>query len=286
MIFNPFYRRDIKVNEACLNKEDLKRLFSIVETQLGKAVKIQIETSNPDSSQDFESYKLEVNRVFVIHYNIRKKLGDEFSGYGIPNFDSSDFPERLESIYLSTRSTFEIVAKYAPRNHIEIFLDFKRARLAVDFISLPSNPTENGSIINIVGLEENWVIETYNKLKEFFDDRPNHRTYIHKSGIYDLFLYIVVFPIFLYSFYRFEITQPNFIDKVPKITIIAIYIYSFLLTNLIGRVTFQYTRWLFPLVEYTSDKRWIPNAQRALLLSVIFSVIGGALYDVIKFFFS
>jgi hypothetical protein len=141
-------------------------------------------------------------------------------------------------------------------------------------------------MVNISGLEEGWVIETYDKLKEFFDARSTGRIYIHKSGVYDAFLYIVVIPIFLYAFYRFEFNNPNFIDRVPKITIIAIYVYSFLFISVVGRLLFQYARWLFPLVEYTSDKRWSPTTQRALLLMVFVGMISAAVYDAFKFFLS
>jgi hypothetical protein len=282
MNFSPFYRRDIKINEACLNNDDLKRLFSIIEIQSKKAVDIQIQSSNPDLFQDFEAAKEEIKNALIIHFNIRKKLGDEFSGFGTPNFDSSEFPERLESIFLSTKTSFENIAKFPPRNHIEMFLDFKRSRLSIDFVSMPSNPTENGSVVNVIGLEELWVIETYGKIKEFFDARSNHRSYIHKSGVYDLFLYVLVFPFFLYFLYRIEGAYSSLIDKAPKITMVAFYIYSFLFVNLLGRAVFQYARWLFPLVEYTSDRRWAPNAQRGILLALIMAIFAGTLYDIVK----
>ena len=128
------------------------------------------------------------------------------------------------------------------------------------------------------------MIETYDKLAEFFGTRNNNRIYIHKSGIYDIFLFVVVMPVFLYAFYRFEVSNPYFIDQVPKITIIAVYIYSFLAISLIGRLLFQYARWLFPLVEYTTDKRWVPNTQRAFLITIIVGIASAAIYDAIKFF--
>jgi hypothetical protein len=154
MNFHPFYRRDIKVNAASLGKEDLKRLFSIVQAQLDKAVDIQIANTDPNLFNDFDAVKQEIRRVFVVYYSINKKMGDAVSGYGIPDFDSGAFPEQIETLFLSTKSTFEIHANFAPRNTIELFIDFKRTRLSIDFISMPSNPTVNGTVVNIAGLED------------------------------------------------------------------------------------------------------------------------------------
>jgi hypothetical protein len=178
MNFHPFYRRDIKVNEASLNKEDLKRLFSIIQTRLDKAVDIQIVNTNPDLFNDFEAAKEEIRRAFVMYYSTNKKMGDTVSGYDTPDLDSSTFPEQLANLFLSTKSTFEIHAGFAPRNWIELLIDFRRSRVSIDFITLPSNPTENGTAVNICGLEEPWVIETYDKLREFsMPDRTTAYTF-------------------------------------------------------------------------------------------------------------
>src|SRR5688572_25503898 len=104
MNFYPFYRRDIKIHQACLNKVDLKRLFSIVQAQLDKAVDIQIEKTNPDLFKDFEAVKQEIRHTMIIFYSITKAVEDAFSGYINPNFEASVFPERIETIFISTKS--------------------------------------------------------------------------------------------------------------------------------------------------------------------------------------
>jgi len=50
-------------------------------------------------------------------------------------------------------------------------------------------------------------------------------------------------------------------------------------------VTFQYIRWLFPVVEYTEDKRWSVKAQRFVFITLFLSIIGAALWDGLKLAF-
>ena len=73
MDFHPAYRRDVKINQASLDRANLRRLFAIVQAQLEKAVAIQIATYNPDLFDDFEAFKQEVVRAFIISYTINKK---------------------------------------------------------------------------------------------------------------------------------------------------------------------------------------------------------------------
>ncbi len=281
---HPYFQRQIQVSSAQLSRNDIERLFHIVESQLKKSVTIQIDSFQGDADKKDE-FSARVREVFLISYRVNKPDGDSYAGNGVPDFSGDSFPEDVQSIYINTRIPFEARANFPPNNFMNIFLDFKRPSLAIDFLTMPSNPTANGSEITIEGDSESWVIETYHKINEFLKNKSSVRYFIHFSGVYDLYLYVFVFPMYLYLLWRIQLYVPNEPLGQSLVALVAIYLYSVLLVGLFGRLSFQYARWLYPLLEYESAAKRNTIQSQKLLIMAIFTGIGVAfLYDVLKNF--
>jgi len=276
------YRRDIRVENVILNQTDLVNLISIIQNKTNDAQRLHIKSIGPASLDEQKELEEDIQRVFRISYNIMDFEDNSFSGYDTINTNSGDFPDKIKSVYISNSEAFKEAANgRLPQNSVDIFIDFKRPSMAINFFNLPSNPTENNSIANVYGLNEDWVISTHQKVREFFDKRKTKRSFIHRSGIYDLFLLGVYIPILLWVAFRIESKFPNAIKESSIVSLIAIYAYGVLLSLMLGRVIFQYLRWLFPIVEYDSKRSIAPQIRG--VIGIILLGLGTAFfYDIIR----
>lgn len=189
---------------------------------------------------------------FQINYITHDKKDNDIIGISRPDFYSRVF-KKISAIYLSNSEIFESFATRTPRNHINMFIDFKRSPLSINLYTIPSNPTDNGSVANIYGYEEDYLAAFFARLEEFFEDKKNKHGFLHKSGVYYVFLFFVYFPSILWAFFKIE-NMFLFFDIRSKILIFVLYIYLFLFVAIVGRVIFQYMKWLFPIVDYTTEK--------------------------------
>lgn len=281
------YRRDIRIENVVLDRTDIVNLMSLVQSKTNDAQELQFATENEALFESREKLEEEVRRVFRINYNIHDFKDNMLSGYDVINLDTGGIPENIKSVYISNINAFKTAASgRLPRNGVDIFVDFKRPSMAINFLNMPSNPTDNKSVANVFGLDEDWVISTHQKLREFLDSRKTKRSFIHRSGVYDLFLYVIYIPILLWGAFRIESNFSSVFVESSVVFLAAIYIYGFVLSLVSGRVIFQYLRWLFPIVEY-SPKRSMAYKVHRRVIGFILSGLGIAiLYDVIRTVFS
>jgi hypothetical protein len=217
----------------------------------------------------------DMREAFRVSVRIKATDGSTISLNDDSLFAKPEFPENIESIYISTPHRFaNIFPGCLPRNYIEIFLDFRRMPIALNLINLPSNPTPNESNFYLNGLDEGWIDSTFMKIESFFDKLRNNRSVIHRSGVYDIFLYVGFVPFALFWMMKIESIFLNRINELnPTFLTIFVYRYIIMFFGVIARLLFQYTRWVFPSVEYISAKRTGPMAHRALLAFMSFTII-------------
>lgn len=152
----------------------------------------------------------------------------------------------------------------------------------MDLITLPSNPTENRSIINVAGNDEAWVIATTEKIKEFFAKKRATRPVIHGSGAYDSFIYLLFLPSLLWLFFKLpSVAMTKWLNTQTVFYNVLIAIYVLLLFLLIGRFVFQYIRWLFPPMEYFKKRKTLSSLHRAAAGLVLSGIFLSALYDIL-----
>jgi hypothetical protein len=278
------YRRDIRIANVVLSQGDLEELFLVIASRTKDAISLQVQSENPTLFENEEQIVREVTNCMRISHVVRDTKANSITGYDVPDLQGHDFPDDIQSIFISTRETFQAIATRSPRNYVEAFISFVRTPVALNFIYMPSNPTENGSIINVYGYNEGWVVSTFQKLKEFIEKKMGQRSLVHKSGVYDLFLYLIVLPPVLWLVYRIERSFPAIFDDIPRSAVIAIYVYTLLLVLVGARLLFQYLRWLFPLVEYVPRRSLGPQAHRKILWLLLSGLAIAFLYDVARFF--
>ncbi len=234
------FRRDIDVTRVAINKNDLHRLFEIVSEASETALVLQETYEDPNSYNGEEPMRATLRQIMNLGYSYSTEGNAHAEGHGIPNINHENFPEDLNSIYISTSKIPQQLTGKNPGNYVDLFLDFKKPPLTMNLLHAPSNPTENGSAINVIGRDEAWVISTYDKIMKFFGRRKVNRYGLHSSGTYDAFLFLCFIPIWIWALYRAEqyFFPAGFSASV--VLSVAIVLYVFLCSLLLARFLFQY----------------------------------------------
>jgi hypothetical protein len=154
---------------------------------------------------------LKSHRCLRVSYRIALTEVDFIEGTDIPHLGRSELDAPLRSICISNTDIFSKAARgIKPQNCVDLYLDFKHPPLAIDFYNMPSNPTANGSVVNVYGFNEDWVNSTHKQLQDFFERiAVKRRAFLHGSGMYDFFLYFLYLPVILWVMYRIERRFPD-----------------------------------------------------------------------------
>lgn len=278
----PVYRRDLKPSNLVLSAADLKEFCELLVEVNEKAKEIEYRWLNLSNFESAEKAKERVNELMPIEYHYAAGNGDSMQGLGIPKTDERTFPDDLRSLFVSNAAYAEEAIKARPMNTVEVFLCFDKPSLNIDLQTLPSNPTENRSGINVAGRDEDWVISTAQKIEEFFKKRKTMRPIIHGSGAYDYIIYLAFLPAVIWLYYNNAMPVNHWLEQQSILLNVILGIYGLLLSLLFARFLFQYARWLFPPMEYYKRSRIGAYIHRSVATIVVTGVVVNALYDLVK----
>lgn len=278
----PLYRRDLFPANLVLSAEDLREFAELIEEANGRAQELEYVKLDLSGLESPAQAWLRVNELMQIEYNYSAQNGDSVQGLGVPNTSDRTFPEELKSFFMSNATLAQRAINYRPLNTVEVFLSFEKPPLKIDFQSLPSNPTDNRSVINVAGRDEAWVIATAQKLEDFFKTRRAYRPVIHGSGTYDYFIYLLFLPASIWLLYQRGTAATAWLEAQPVFLNVVLGIYALLLTLLLARFVFQYVRWLFPPMEYYKRSRLGAFIHRGVAAFFGSAIVLGAAYDLAK----
>jgi len=272
--------RSSNIQSCTLNKEDLKKLCDTLKEKHNEAIEHEVkEFKYPDNVTNEDKIKIEnsIKKDFKMSVHIIGINGKTLIGEDSSIFEDKDFPEELSFIGMSNFFTYKFFKGYEPKNSFNIRINiFKTSILC---FSYPIEPIE--STITVSGSNETWVTATYQKSVDFLNTRKNNRNWLHKSTTWDLFLYLLIFPITFWITYRIDnyIRAANL--SLSIVLLIATYFYTFILILLSLRILFNYSKWMFPLIEYHVNTSKI-SRHRKFLYFILGGLFLSVLYDIIK----
>lgn len=281
----PQYRRNIFPTNILLSANDLTDFCRLIDEANERAKGIEFNNFDLSKYESADQAKDKINDLMRVEYNYVASNADSVQGLGIPKTDDRTFPEDLRTFYVSNSSYAQRAVNLKPLNVVDAFLSFERPTLKIDVRTFPSNPTENGSVINVYGRDEDWVISTSNRIQEFFQRKKSFRPVLHGSGTYDYFVYLVFLPTIIWFIVKHGEYFSWFGNQSVFVNVI-VGIYALLLSLLFIRFLFQYFRWLFPPMEYYKTSRVGAYTHRVVAGTIGSAIILSALYDVIKGFVS
>lgn len=267
-----------------IGKDDLRKLFKKLEQRTESAKQIEL-TNCKNITQDkdvYEENKKIINDSFRITVTVTGMDGQELIGLVDDIFDSVNFPEEIKSIYVANDSTLRGGYSYTPLNYMQIFFNFSKPAM-FDLSQLVSQATPDPITITVIGYDATWVHGVFSEINLFLNRYPSQLSWIHKNGIYDIFLVLLFVPIgfwmcsklssILESLFGFSV----FVKNISYVYVYFVAIYAFFLL-------FRYARWIFPLIEYRSLKNKA-GKHRVIITAIIIAIVGTAAWDILKLIF-
>lgn len=282
----PQFQRNIFPQNLVLSASDLREFAQIISELNDKAIKLECDHTLND---DFESEDDKVTKIKIampVEYNFVAQNENSVRGVGLPDTADRSFPDNLKTFFISNTSYAHNYLNGKPRNSVDAFLCFEKPSLKIDLLTLPSNPTENRSVINVYGREEDWVIYASEKIKEFFKSKSTVRPIIHGSGTYDYFVYLAFLPILMLIMINSdESTVILWLESKSVFVNVVIALYALLASLLFARFIFQYVRWLFPPMEYYKNSRFWAFSHRIIFAGIFAAVFYSAANDGVRALF-
>jgi hypothetical protein len=278
----PQYRRDVFPANIVLSASDLAGLCRILSEANERAKTIELINLVLSKFESAEQARDRVNDLVQFEYNYVATNGDSVRGLGIPKVDDQSFPEELRTFFVSNASYTRRAINTEALNVVDAFFSFAKPSLKIDLQTLPSNPTENRSVINVYGRDEDWVVSTTNRIQEFLRKKKSFRPVIHGSGAYDYFIHLAFLPAFLWFFFKRSDLIGSWLAGLPIFLNVLLAIYVFFILLLFARFIFQYFRWLFPPTEYYKTSRVGAYTHRVVFGMVCSGVMINAVYDLTK----
>jgi hypothetical protein len=271
-----------------LDLEYLDKLLDILENVNNEAAKIEIsklEKKPEQSEKEFADLKEWLINLYQISIQIFGSKGEYILVEPSVTFDKIKFPNSIDKIIFDNSLKYNFNLKRDPMNTIKISFDFKKPPI-LDFITNPSYETQNFSNISISGDNDIWVSGADKKIMELFKDCRTNRGWLHKSNIYDLFLWFVFLPLSLGMLYKLDMFF--FFKKavISNVFIVTIYLYFFIIFINIFRMIFNYSKWIFPKVELIISNKSGAIKHRTFLFGLsglILTPFMQDIYNIVKY---
>ena len=173
---------------------------------------------------------------------------------------------------------------YVVRNSFDLFLDFSRPDV-FDFTIMPSHRTPNGSNVSVQGYDATWVHGVFHESQDYFETHRASLRWIHRSSVYDLFLWVVGLPFAFWTCFKVSPLLPHVDSTISQFLRSAVYVYLFFIALYGFRALFHYFRWIFPITEFRHPKS-NNLAHRAVLSALVMGIVSKVVYDIFKAVFA
>lgn len=283
----PIFRtnsRSSKIESSSFRIEEFKLLFNLLTDKVNEALEFELKNSQFIKQAPAEKrgeIEQNIRNLFKLSVHIVGSKGEYIVADEVNIFDDENFPNKINMIVFDSSFYYKQVTNQEPMNKVIVEVDFKKQHI-FDF-SYPSTAHEkNASSITVAGSDDTWVSGVHSKILSFLEERKTNRNWLHKRHFYDLFLYILFYPIVFWFIFRASGVLQG---KVPTVFLVAVCFYVFMLLLFILRILFNYTRWIFPLIEFAPKSGTKMARHRAVLGTLILAFISSLVYDITKSFF-
>lgn len=270
-----------------LNLDYFKRLFKILESANEESAKIELDKlkkKDSETNEQFSKVKEDYKKLFKVSIHIYGAKGAFSLTESSSIFDDSSLPVSITKIYFENHSKYKVTLRKNPINTFQINFDFSKPKV-FDFNSSPSYATPNNSYIDVLGENESWVTSTFTRVKESLADYKNNHGWLHVNNIYDLFLWFLFIPLSFRLLYIINRSLSPHFAQFSAFFKVACYLYFFIITINIFRIIFNYTRWIFPNIEFDHVSKRGAEFHRYVLGVILLGIVITFICDIVKLIF-
>ncbi len=253
-----------KVPACILSRADLIRLYDQLSRKLeeeGENRIAQLIKPPEYSDEAFAAFKKTLYDLYKITVTINSVNGESTAGHSKKVIDEIPSEMNIASIHFNSQALIQQTHNVQAKNRFEVFLDFSKPD-ALDISKPASDPTPNVSAFQVLGEDDTWVRGVYDQINSFFEPKRTNRNWFHKTGIYDVTLWLAVIPVLIFAILKISTMYESYFSNISAILNTALGIYFVLFSALLYRLVFAYTKWIFPLVELSDIGRGVSRAHR------------------------
>lgn len=279
--------RKLVIPSCNINEEDLRRLWRLLSEKAAEIFErssSRFKRKEGESEEEFNKQKELVRSLFQLSVQYQASNGEWTRGTTIDVLKSENLPEQITVVDYDSAFFFNKEIGKRPDDYFIVSLDFRPTDV-LKLTNVSGEPTENGSLAVVFGIDETWVNGVYDQLSTFFKERSTNRNWLHSHYAYDLLLLIFGFPMSLAWVYRANQWFQQASLTWPEALFVAFYVYVVLLALYFFRITFNYTRWIFPKVEGPNPRQKGPLKHRIILSALVLGLVSAAVYDFLKWLF-
>ena len=272
-------RLNLAAQSLHLGRVEMRRLLELLQERAQSAV--ELEFVNPvligRSPEEVQHLRTGLKEGYSFFLTVTGFDGGQLNGSVSEVFDSPNFPLKIATVYVDS-STKLRNQNYTARNSLTLFIDFRRPAI-FDFNLMPSHATENGSYFSARGLDPTWVRGLYHEVESIVRENSTSARWLHRHSNYDVLLFALGFPLaFWIAFRASPVVQQIGSSEFLRA---GLYCYVWLTALWAFRAMFHYARWLWPLVEYRTEKSKA-GVHRAFWSLLCGAVVSSFVYDVVK----
>lgn len=264
-----------------------KKLYEILNKITQEAAEIEISKlkKNPgQSDEDFSKLQDYARSLYKLSIQIFGRKGEYVFSDSASIFDEAHLPDHVTKIIFDNSSKYNFSLKKDPLNKIRLEFDFQKVKV-FDFVTGPSRATSNTSAFHVIGENETWVSGAYKNVFQSLQERANKRSLLHRTNIFDLFIWFMIMPLGFFTIYKIERLFSLSASGVPTVFMVALYLYFFIIVLNIFRMVFNYARWIFPKMELVTSLKKGAILHRIILGAIFLAIFYSFIYDLLKLIF-
>lgn len=283
-VYKSFTRKS-KLPSCMLDLVYFQKLYKKLKEINDRAIEIEkaaLQRKPDQSEEDFKKLQDRVTDLYKLGISI-KGSKDEFIGAENPGiFCEDSMPDSVTSIMFDNSFQYRYTLGRDPLNHFKVVFDFSRPNI-FDFSAFPTESTPNFSIVEVNGQDQTWVEGAYSAVMSSLDDRRKGSSWVHRSRIYDIFLWLFILPSSFWFLRKIEFSFGHHFANLSPVWQVAFYLYFFISFVWFFVMLFKYGRWLYPYLELKTSHPRGATLQRAIFYLLLGSVVSSFLYDFIKY---
>ncbi|MEE3080393.1 MAG: hypothetical protein VX341_13725 [Bdellovibrionota bacterium] len=215
---------------------------------------------------------------FKLLYEIQSKSGAYVNFSSLNDIVTHDIPSDISRITISNLSLYKYLTNLYPPIYFELVLDLTEIKI-FDLSSSPSNGTPNDSYYHVASMNHTIADGMAERIRSELEKNKNLFPVIHKSGLYDLSLYLFVIPATTAIIYTLKERVPVFITELPVFLQVLSVISGFFLLLLSYRLIYNLGRWLLPYMEIKEQQNKIQTLLRLLYFTLVTGVVTSVCYN-------
>jgi hypothetical protein len=270
------------IKSVSFTLRDLESFARLIQDKNAAAVQIEhikIRGLNVPAEDEQKYLKL-VDDFQKMTIFINGSQGENIISYDPSIFQSHTLPTSITNVTIETQTFRQVSTKAEPDNMVRLNFDFSRFQFGSAKFTA-ANTLQNGSLLQVQGLNEAWVTSTYKSILDRIKAASNARSFLHSTGTYELGLWLVAFPMVLVVANRIYGDYQSYFDSLGVILRFGSLIYFILFSAVCYRLLFNYALWAFPSVELVAERDRSAKHRKfwfSLFTSLLFGFIGYYLY--------